>query len=312
MRDLALIAAFAAVTAALPVFVTSGYALNLAIMVLYSALLGQAWNILAGFGGQYSFGHALFFGTGAYASALLQMHLGLNAWVALPLAIGCGAGVAAFVGAVSFRYGLRGSYFALVTLAFAEVFRILANTVPFTGGGVGMLLPLQQSAAAMQFAGKAGFLYLMLALTLAGLLASWWLRHSRFGAWLTAVRDSEESAAALGVDVFRVKLAAITLSAALMAAGGVFYVQYFHYIDPHIAYGPEVSVEALLGPIVGGLGSVFGPLLGAALLQLLGEVTRNLAGEVPGVSLVVYGVALIGVVWFLPGGIAGLVVRRGR
>ena len=239
------------------------------------------------------------------------MHLGLNAWLALPAAVACGAASGVLVGALSFRYGLRGSYFALVTLAFAEVFRILANSVAFTGGGVGLLLPLKESAADLQFAGKAGFLYLILALVLAGFLASWWLKRSRFGAWLAAVRDNEESAAALGVDVFRVKLAAIALSAALMAAGGVFYVQYFHYIDPHIAYGPAVSVEALLAPIVGGLGTVFGPLLGAAVLQALGELTRNLAGDVPGASLVAYGVALVGMVMFLPRGVAGLFARRG-
>jgi branched-chain amino acid transport system permease protein len=311
VRELAAISAFAVAVALLPAFVSSGFVLNLAIMVLYSTLLGQAWNVLAGFGGQFSFGHALFFGTGAYASAALQVHLGMNAWLALPIAIACGAAAGALVGAVSFRYGLRGSYFALVTLAFAEVFRILANSVEFTGSGVGLLLPLKESGANMQFSGKTGFLYLILALTLAGFLASWWLKHSRFGAWLAAVRDSEDSAAALGVDVFRVKLAAIVLSAALMAAGGVFYVQYFHYIDPHIAYGPALSVEALLGPIVGGLGTVFGPLLGAAVLQTLGEITRNLAGDAPGVSLVVYGVALVGMVTFLPRGIAGLIARRG-
>ena len=310
MRELAAIALFALAVALLPLFVSSGFLLNLAIMVLYSTLLGQAWNLLAGFGGQYSFGHALFFGTGAYASAALQVHLGVNAWLALPLAVACGALAGVLVGALSFRYGLRGAYFALVTLAFAEVFRILANSVAFTGGGVGLLLPLKESVRDMQFAGKAGFLYLILALVLAGFLVSWWLKRSRFGAWLAAVRDGEESAAALGVDVFRVKLAAIAMSAALMAAGGVFYVQYFHYVDPHIAYGPAVSVEALLGPIVGGLGTLFGPLLGATVLQLLGETTRNLAGDVPGVSLVAYGVALVGMVMFLPRGVAGLSSRR--
>ena len=311
MRELTAIAALALGVLLLPLFVSSGFVLNLAIMVLYSTLLGQAWNLLAGFGGQYSFGHALFFGTGAYASAALQVHLGVNAWVALPLAVACGAAAGVLVGALSFRYGLRGAYFALVTLAFAEVFRILANSVAFTGGGVGLLLPLKESVRDMQFAGKAGFLYLILALVIAGFLVSWRLKRSRFGAWLAAVRDGEESAAALGVDVFRVKLAAISMSAALMAAGGVFYVQYFHYIDPHIAYGPAVSVEALLGPIVGGLGTVFGPLLGAAVLQLLGEATRNFAGDVPGVSLVAYGIALVGMVMFLPRGVAGLFARRG-
>ena len=252
---------------------------------------------------------AQLYGTGAYVSAVLQVRFGLDAWTSAALAVAAGALVGAFVGALSFRYGLRGSYFALVTLAFAEVFRILANSVGFTGAGVGLLVPLKSSALDFQFQGKAGFLYVILALTLAGFLLSWWLKRSRYGAWLTAVRDNEDSAAALGVDVFRVKLQAIVLSAALMAAGGAFYVQYFQYIDPHLAYGPAVSVEALLGPIVGGLGTAFGPLLGAAALRLLGELTRNLLGDAPGVSLMIYGAVLIAMVTFLPRGIGGLFRR---
>src|SRR2546423_12066958 len=120
-------------------------------MTLYAALLGQAWNILAGFGGRYSFGHAAFFGAGAYASAALQVHFGVNAWLCLPFAIVCGAATGALVGALSFRYGLRGSYFALVTLAFAEVFRILANSVTFTGGGGAVAGPAHASPLDVQF-----------------------------------------------------------------------------------------------------------------------------------------------------------------
>ena len=306
MRDLLLIFLFAIAILLIPVFVSSGVILNLTIMVLYATLLGQAWNILAGFGGQFSFGHAVFFGTGAYAAAALQVRLGWNAWAALPAALALGAAAGAFIGALSFRYGLRGSYFALVTLAFAEVFRILANNLQFTGAGVGMMIKLRPGAENFQFESRSGFLYVILAFVLAGLLLSWWLRHSRYGAWLQAVRDNEESAAALGVNVFRVKLQAIMLSGALMAAGGVFYVQYFQYIDPAIAYGPAVSVEALLGPIVGGLGSVWGPVLGAIVLHLLGETTRGLVENAPGVSLMVYGAVLVLVVMFMPAGISGL------
>ena len=300
------ILAFTVVVSLIPLFVHSGFVLNLVIMILYATLLGQAWNILAGFGGQFSFGHAVFFGTGAYAAAVLQARFGWNAWVALPAALALGAAVGAFVGALSFRYGLRGSYFALVTLAFAEVFRILANNLDFTGAGVGLMVKLQPGAQNFQFATRTGFLYVILALVVAGLLISWWLRRSRYGAWLQAVRDNEDSASALGVNVFRVKLQAIMLSGALMAAGGVFYVQYFQYIDPAIAYGPAVSVEALLGPIVGGLGTVWGPALGALVLHLLGETTRGLVENAPGVSLMVYGAVLVLRVTFLPRGIAGL------
>jgi len=307
MRQLAAIAAFATAVALLPAITSSGVVLNIAIMTLYAALLGQAWNILAGFGGQFSFGHAVFFGTGAYAAAVLQARFGWNAWAALTAALALGAGVGGFIGALSFRYGLRGSYFALVTLAFAEVFRILANNVQFTGAGVGLMIKLDPGAARFQFADKAGYLYVILAFVVVGLLVSWWLKHSRYGAWLQAVRDNEDSAAALGVNVFAVKLQAIMLSGALTAAAGVFYVQYFQYIDPSLAYGPAVSVEALLGPIIGGLGTVWGPILGAAVLHLLGEATRGLVSSLPGVNLIVYGVLLVLMIMFLPRGIIGLV-----
>ena len=303
-------AGFAIVVAVLPLVIGSSFLLNAAIMVLYGALLGQAWNILAGFGGQFSFGHAVFFGTGAYAAAVLQAKLGWNAWATLPAALVLGGAVGAFIGALSFRYGLRGSYFALVTLAFAEVFRILANNVTFTGAGVGIMVKLQPGAANFQFASKAGFLYVILAFVLAGLLLSWWLKNSRYGAWLQAVRDNEESAAALGVNVFRVKLLAIVLSGALMAAAGVFYIQYFQYVDPGLAYGPGVSVEALLGPIIGGLGTLWGPVLGALVLQVLGESTRGLFENAPGVSLMVYGALLVLMVTFMPSGILGVLRRR--
>lgn len=307
MRQLAAIAAFAAAVALLPAITSSGVVLNIAIMTLYAAVLGQAWNLLAGFGGQFSFGHAVFFGSGAYAAAVLQARFGWNAWAALPAALALGAAVGGFIGTLSFRYGLRGSYFALVTLAFAEVFRILANNVQFTGAGVGLMIKLEPGAARFQFADKAGYLYVILAFVVVGLLVSWWLKHSRYGAWLQAVRDNEDSAAALGVNVFAVKLQAIMLSGALTAAAGVFYVQYFQYIDPSLAYGPAVSVEALLGPIIGGLGTVWGPILGAAVLHLLGEATRGLVSSLPGVNLIAYGVLLVLMIMFLPRGIIGLV-----
>jgi len=311
-RDLVVAGAITAAIAAVPLVVTSGAVLNAVILTLYAALLGQAWNILGGFGGQFSFGHAVFFGTGAYTATILQLRFGMNAWAALVCAVAAGACVGALIGALAFRYGLKGSYFALVTLAFAEVFRILATTFTFTGAGVGLMLPLAESAAALQFTTKAGYLYLILALVVVGFALHIWLKHSRFGAWLTAVRDNEMSAAALGVDVIRVKQGAILLSAALMAAGGVFYVQYLHYIDPAIAYGPAVSVEALLGPLVGGMGTVFGPLLGAVALHLLSESMRNLLGDAPGLSLALYGIVLIVMVRYLPSGLMGLFDWRRR
>ena len=304
MKDLIAIAVFAVLVACVPLVTSSGVILNFTMMALYACLLAQAWNILGGFGGQFSFGHALFFGTGAYVQAIAQLQ-GLNPWIALPLALAASAAVGVFVGALSFRYGLKGSYFALVTLAFAEVFRIGALSVPFTGAGVGLMLPLRASASNMQFASRAGYIWLVLALLVVALLVTAWLRHSRFGAWLQAVRDNEDAARAVGVDPFRVKLAAIALSAALMGAGGAFYVQVFQYIDPGIAYGPGTSVEALVAAIVGGMGTLWGPVLGALALHLLADLTRNLFGQLPGINMVIYGVVLVVIMVFVPRGIAG-------
>ena len=176
------------------------------------------------------------------------------------------------------------------------------------------MVPLRESAANMQFGTRAGYLWLVLALVTVALLVSAWLRHSRFGAYLQAVRDNEDAARAVGVDPFRVKLAAIGLSGALMGAGGAFYVQVFQYIDPGIAYGPGTSVEALVAAIVGGMGTLWGPVLGALALHLLADVTRNLFGQLPGINMVIYGVVLVAIVMFLPRGIAGIgvPVRRPR
>jgi branched-chain amino acid transport system permease protein len=304
-RDLAGIAVFALAVIALTVWLQSGVWLNALMMALYAALLALAWHLLGGFGGQFSFGHALFFGTGAYASAVAQVTHGVNAWVAFAGAVAAAALVGAVVGALVFRYGLKGSYFALVTLAFAEVFRIVAVSVGFTGGGVGMMLPLEESLAHLQFGSRKGFIGVVLVCVLAALLISAWVRHSRFGARLQAVRDNEDAARAVGVDPRRTKLAATVLSAALMGAAGAFYLQVFQYIDPGIAFGPQVSIEALVGAIVGGLGTLWGPVLGAAVLHALAEGTRNLFGNLPGLNLVIYGAVLMLIVMFMPGGLAG-------
>ena len=314
VRELGGIALFVAVVASIPLFTDSGVTLNFVMMALYAALLAQAWNILGGFGGQFSFGHALFFGTGAYIQAIAQLQYGFNPWLALALAVLGSAAIGLMVGGLTFRYGLKGSYFALVTLAFAEVFRILALSVPFTGAGVGLMIPLSESFANMQFASRKGYLYLILGFVAAALLITWWLKHSRFGAYLQAVRDNEDAARAIGVNPFNVKLGAIGLSGALMGAGGAFYVQVFQYIDPAIAFGPATSVEALVAAIVGGIGTLWGPILGAIALHVLADITRNMFGQLPGINMVIYGVVLVIIVMFLPRGIAGLrkLSRRGQ
>lgn len=303
MRQLIILIALFALIALLPAVVHSDYLINIAIMTLYGALLGQAWNILGGYGGQFSFGHTAFFGTGAYTVAVFQVGLGLNPWIGLIAGGVLAMAVAAFVGFSTFRYGLRGSYFALVTLAFAEVLRILSNSVPFTGAGVGILIPLKHGLASLQFASKSGYFFLIWAMTLAAFLVVWWMDHSRFGASLMAVRDNEDAARALGVDAFGVKMGAIMLSGLFSGLGGVFYAQYFLYLDPYIAYGPANSVESLLVPIIGGLGTLFGPLLGAAALHAIAQGTNELIGDVPGISLALYGGLLVAMVLFLPRGL---------
>jgi branched-chain amino acid transport system permease protein len=305
-KELAGIFLFVVLVASIPLVTNSGVMLNFVMMALYAALLAQAWNILGGFGGQFSFGHALFFGTGAYIQAMAQLHGGLNPWLALTLAVLGSAGIGMLVGGLSFRYGLKGSYFALITLAFAEVFRILALSVAFTGAGVGLMIPLRESFANMQFVSRAGYIYLILGFVTAALLVTWWLKNSRFGAYLQAVRDNEDAARAIGVSPFGIKLGAIALSAGFMGAGGAFYLQIFHYIDPGIAFGASTSVEALVAAIVGGLGTLWGPLLGAVALHVLSDLTRNMFGQVPGINMVIYGVVLVLIIMFLPRGIGGL------
>jgi branched-chain amino acid transport system permease protein len=308
-RGLLAIAATVGFLALIPLSVASNTLLNFLVFTLIIAIAAQGWNILGGYGGQFSFGHAAFFGTGAYATAILQVHLGLNAWIAFAIGIGAGALVGLVIGFLSFRSGLRGSYFALITLAFAEVLRILANASAVTGGAAGILIKLDVRPANFQFHSRAAFFWIALAIVAVVLVVTRWLEHSRFGAQLMAVRENEDAARALGVDALKVKLGAITLSAAVTAAAGCLYAQYFLYLDSTIAYGVWISVEALLAPIVGGIGTVFGPLIGALALHGLGNLTSLMVGRIPGIDLVVYGVLLVLVVAFAPNGLLGLVTR---
>jgi branched-chain amino acid transport system permease protein len=295
--------------ACIPFVTDSNAVLNFLVTALLLTLAGQGWNVLGGYGGQYSFGHAAFFGTGAYVTAILQVRYGLNAWPAFGVGIVAGAAVGAVIGVLTFRLGLRGSYFALVTLAFAEVLRIVASVAPITGAGVGTLIKLDLGARALQFQSRAAFYWFILALVAVALAITKLIEQSRFGAWLVAVRENEDAARALGVDATRVKLGAMTISAAMTAAAGCFYAQYFLFLDAAIAYGPWISVEALLAPIIGGVGTVFGPLLGALMVKTLGEAAKYVTGDVPGLDLVLYGVVLILVVGFAPRGVAGVVAR---
>ncbi len=318
-----LIALFIAMVllAMVPLFVKSGRWIDFIELTLFVAVLGQGWNILAGYGGQYSFGHAVFFGTAAYIQALLQFKFGWNPWITMWFAMAGTVAVAGGIGYLSFRYGLRGSYFALITLAFAEAFHVLSRSLDWiTEGGRGVQVTLNQdpSQAIAQFqfnfAGDFlrayGFYYTIFFILVAVYLATWWMANSRFGAQLIAVRENEEAAIALCIDAFWVKMKAICLSAFFTATAGVYYVQKFLFIEPGIAYGPAKSVEALFAPIIGGLGTILGPLLGSFFIHGVGEVAKEVivhfVGDRPGVDLIFFGIILILVLAFLPRGLYGL------
>ena len=305
MKGLAPIAVVMAVLAAVPLVVHSNATLNFLVVALMIALAGQGWNILGGYGGQYSFGHAAFFGTGAYVTAILQVRFGINAWLGFGAGIMAGAALGAIIGALTFRSGLRGSYFALVTLAFAEVLRIVASVAPITGAGVGTLIKLDLGATTFQFQSRAVFYWVILALVGISLVATRLLERSRFGVWLIAVRENEDAAKALGVDTRSVKSTAMVISGAITAAAGCFYAQYFLFVDFSIAFGTWISIEAILTPIIGGVGTVFGPLLGALVVKALGEGAKLMTGDAPGLDLIVYGAVLVLVIWIMPGGLIG-------
>jgi len=294
------------------------YLINVGMLILFVAFIGQSWNIAGGFAGQTSFGHVVFFATGAYTSTIMQVTYGWNPWVAWLAAMLAGAIVGWFIAVLAFRAGLRGSYFALITLAFAEVFRILANSVPFTRGGLGMLIKADQRPINFQFKDPLWIYYIALALCVVSLVIAWRLTRNRFGARLVAIRENEDAARALGIDVFAEKVKVLTLSGAMCAAGGTFYAQKYLYIDPSIAFGVDKSVEMLLVSMVGGAGTIFGPLIGSVALTVINEATRAAASVVPALknvqplSLVVYGIMLVLIVARLPDGLMGLFRRKPR
>jgi branched-chain amino acid transport system permease protein len=239
----------------------------------------------------------------------LQVHYGINAWLGFLAGSAAGAAAGAVIGGLAFRAGLRSSYFALVTLAFAEVLRIFASVAPITGAGVGLLIKLDLHPQAFQFRSRAIFYLIILALVGVSLIIAQVLERSRFGAWLVAVRENEDAAMALGVNATAIKIAAMVISAAITAAAGCFYVQYFLFVDAPIGYGAWISIEALLTPIIGGAGTVFGALVGALAVKTIGEGAKFLTGDIPGLDLMTFGAVLVLVIAFAPRGLVGTLVN---
>ncbi|MBI2015499.1 MAG: branched-chain amino acid ABC transporter permease [Candidatus Rokubacteria bacterium] len=282
----------------------SEYVIHLGAMILFFAYLGVAWNVLGGYAGQFSFGHAAFFGLGAYTSTLLYTHHGVSPWIGMVLGGLAGVLLGLLSGVLSFRYGLRGPYFALVMLAFAEMLRLIFETWMSGTYPLGLPIPLKgTSFVDFQFKNKGYYFYIVLVM----LGGATWLCHrlarSKVGAYWMAVRDSEDAAAVLGVNAFAYKLLAMAISAFLTAVGGTFYAQYFLTLEVNELFGVQMSVEILLSAIIGGAGTVFGPLVGAAALQLLSEGTRVYIRAFSGFDLMVYGCVLIVVIIFLPQGL---------
>jgi branched-chain amino acid transport system permease protein len=296
-------AAAVAVLLSLPAVLTS-YAVTVFIFIFFYGYLGQAWNVLGGYGGQLSAGHAAFVGVGAYATTLLSMHWGLSPWFGMLVGGALAAALGAVIGGLGFRFGLRGFYFVLLTVAFAEVCRIVALNTDAVGGALGLYITFTGNPWHLQFQDNRAYYYLALALVLfaTGVVAL--LERSRLGAYLLAIREDEDAAESLGVDTFRYKLVAIVLSAFLTGVGGAFYANYLFSLQPNAVFGIPLSVDIIIRPVVGGAGTLLGPLLGSLILSPLAELARIYFTRPgwTGLHLVVYGLLLVGVVLFLPRG----------
>ena len=305
IRNLLLIGGIGVFLLILPQFL-GRYFIHLITMIFFFGYLGLAWNILGGYAGQFSFGHAAFFGVGAFTSTLLQIHVGVNPWIGMFLAGVAGLLLGLFIGSLSFRYGLRGPYFALAMLALAEMFRLLAVEWMAVKYPLGISIPLKgDSFLNFQFMSKVPYYYISLLMMAVALYLTHVIETRRMGSYFKAIRENENAAEILGVNVFKYKLIAMAISSFLTAVGGTFYSQYYLSIEEESTFGVGMSIEVLLGPIIGGAGTVLGPVLGAGILEILSEVTRNILGAYSGVHLMVYGAILIFVIIFLPNGILG-------
>ena len=295
---------------ALPPFLGS-YAVTLLTLIFFYAYLGQAWNVLGGYAGQLSVGHAAFVGIGAYVTAVLFLRWGITPWLGMFVGAAAAAGLGAVIGYLGFRFGLRGFYFVLLTVAFAEVCRIVALNTEAIGGAVGLYITFTGDPRQFQFQDPRAYYYVALALMLAATGAVWRLERSRLGAYLTAIKEDEQAALALGVDAFRCKLIASVASAFATGLGGAFYAFFYFSLQPNSLFGIPLSVEIILRPIVGGAGTLLGPVVGSFILSPLAEVSRTYFAALgfAGVHLIVYGALLIAVVLFLPHGACPSLVR---
>src|ERR1700726_2730772 len=273
---------------ALPLVVKSSFAIDISIRVLLFSFIGTAWNLIGGYAKQLSLGHAAYFGLGAYTSTILQIRFGISPWIGI-LAGGVVAMLASLpIGALCFR--LRGPYFGIATIATAQVLMLLfLKFRDFAWGAEGTTIPnLGNSPLMMQFDSKAAYYYLALALLAIGLVITWLIERSWIGYYLVAVGEDEDAAEAVGVDTTKIKRHIYLISAFLTELGGTFYIHYIYFIDPNTAFSFNVSVEAALVSIVGGIGTLWGPVVGTVLLESSSALLQSwLGGGYGGVQLTV-------------------------
>lgn len=308
-RGLAMLAVLLAALCVFPLF-ANDYLITVVILILYFAFVGQAWNIMTGFAGQLSLGHALYVGLGAYAAAALYVKFGISPWIGLGASIAVSAAAGAVIGFLAFRFGVGGVYFAILTIAFAEFARIGFDHWRWVGASAGLFLPVANYTTNDLWNLRGSptmFYYLILGMTVGAFLLCHALLRSRAGYYWLAIRESPEAAQALGINIFRYKMYAVVLSAALTSLSGVLFAFYYNNLFPEQVFHISRSIEFILGPIIGGIGTLFGPIIGAFLLTTLGETIEEIVHavgvDIPGIKQVFYGVCLLLVIMYLPDGI---------
>jgi branched-chain amino acid transport system permease protein len=290
------------VWARMPWFIRNNYQLQVLFRITLFAALGLAWNLVGGYAGQLSLGHVAFFGVGAYGLALFT-EAGVPVWISIFLAAGVSTMFAALIGAIAFR--LRGPYFTLATIAFGEVLRLAATNLNVTGGAIGLTMPAL-------FTGRTfwrQYFLASVALVVIAFLANFWVSRSRFGYYLMAIREDEETASAVGINTSRCKLQALLMSAFLTALAGALYGSAFQFIVPDSILTLDISVQIAIITMLGGAGTLLGPIVGAVLLLTASEVFKNQFQES---HLLIYGILIVVVVLFLPEGIVGGLQHRFR
>ncbi len=294
-----------------PLVVTSATWQNTAILMLMVAQMGVAWNILGGYAGQVSLGHAAFFGTGAYVSTLLALRFGLTPWAGMFAGAGVAAALSLVIGWPCFR--LKGHYFAMATIAVGEIVQAVVNGWDLLGGAVGLSLPLHPTGFwPMVFnRSKLPYHYIALGLLLFTLLVNWLVTRSHVGYYLRAIKDEPDAARSLGVSLTRYKLYAIALSSGLAAMGGTLYAQKELLIDPGSTLSTGLSIKMSLVAIMGGVGTLTGPVIGAVLLTAIEEASRmGFGGTGRGTDMVVYGLLIVLIAVYQPSGVLGWIKQR--